>query len=461
MNEPENAPVENLGTDPATDARTAPVDGGGHFDDPPPDVSDPSAGSEGDPLMHEYRAALDAVEAADRAIATAHAERAAAIDRFRLASEKMSFATRNNTADHGWSDAVCAEKVAVMELVAVLRVCDNTVRNLIWQSKLLVGQFAGTFDALKEGSISYPHARVLIDHGSSVPEEQAGVFERTLLPRAKEVTVPKLKKAAIRLREKMQPSSTAERHVEALEKRTVWFEPGEDGMAVVGATVSAEVAHAIRDRLSTIVAGLKIEGDERTDAQKRADAFSDLLLTGDTCAATLEGTGGERSNVGHGIRPKVLVTVPVMTLLGHSDEPGELEGYGPIDPDTARKLAAHAPSLTRLLVHPVSSAVLDFDRTTYVVPADLRTALHVRDGVCRAIGCEQPATHAQIDHTDDWALGGTTKLGNLACLCEGHHRVKTYTRVKMRNLPDGDIEWQLPSGRRYRTHPATQLREAA
>lgn len=460
MNEPENDPAEYPGTDPATGAHTAPVDGGGHFDGPPPDDSPPAAPG-GDPLMIEYRAALDAVEAADRAIATAHAERAAAIDRFRVASEQMSFATRNNTADHGWSDAVCAEKVAVMELVGVLRVCDNTVRTLIWQSKLLVGQFTGTFDALKDGSISYPHARVLIDQGSSVPEEQAEVFEQTLLPRAKEVTVPKLKKAAIRLREKMQPTSSAERHVEALEKRTVWFEPAEDGMAVVGATVSAEVAQAIRDRLATIIAGLKIEGDERTDAQKRADAFSDLLLTGDTCEATLEGTGGERSNVGHGIRPKVLVTVPVMTLLGHSDEPGELEGYGPIDPDTARRLAAHAPSFTRLLVHPVSSAVLDLDRTTYAVPADLKTALQVRDGVCRAIGCEQPATHAQIDHTDDWALGGATKLGNLACLCGGHHRVKTYTRVKMRNLPDGDIEWQLPSGRSYRTHPATQLPEAA
>ena len=79
MNESENDPVENLGTDPATGAHAAPVDGGGAFDDPPPDVSraDVAAGAvaaaESDPLMLEYRAALNAVEAADRAIATAHA----------------------------------------------------------------------------------------------------------------------------------------------------------------------------------------------------------------------------------------------------------------------------------------------------------------------------------------------------------------------------------------------------
>ena len=457
MNEPEN--------DPATDACSAPVDGGGRFDDPPPDVVMPAsplgAGEHDDPLLDEYRAALDAVEVADRAIAAAHAERAAAIDRFRVSSEKMSFATSNETADHGWSEAVCAEKMLVMELVGVLRVCDNTARNLVWQSRLLMEQLPATFTALREGSISYPHARVLIDQGSSVPDEAIEGFEQTLLPTAKEVTVPKLKKAAIRLREKLQPTSSVERHVEALEKRTVWFEPAEDGMAVIGAKLSAEVVHAIQDRLATIASAPTIKGDERMMSQKRADAFADLLLTGDTCEATLEGTGGSRENVGHGIRPKVLVTVPVMTLLGHSDEPGDLQGYGPIDPDTARQIAAHAPSFTRLLVNPVSSAILDFDRTTYAVPADLKAVLHVRDGVCRAIGCEQPATHAQLDHTQDWAKGGTTKLANLACLCEGHHKVKTYTRVKMRNLPDGDIEWELPSGRAYVTHPATTLPEAA
>ncbi|MHA7153467.1 DUF222 domain-containing protein, partial [Arthrobacter sp. TMN-50] len=44
-----------------------------------------------------------------------------------------------------------------------------------------------------------------------------------------------------------------------------------------------------------------------------------------------------------GVQAKVFVTVPVLTLLG-GDTPGELEGYGPIDPETARKLAGHASS---------------------------------------------------------------------------------------------------------------------
>ena len=73
-----------------------------------------------------------------------------------------------------------------------------------------------------------------------------------------------------------------------------------------------------------------------------------------------------------GVVPKVVVTVPVLTLLGRTDEPARLEGYGPIDAETARRLAAGATSFHRLLTHPVSGVRLDLDRATYAPPADLR-----------------------------------------------------------------------------------------
>ena len=60
-------------------------------------------------------------------------------------------------------------------------------------------------------------------------------------------------------------------------------------------------------------------------------------------------------NLGTGVRARVLVTVPVLTLLGRSAEPA-LEGYGPIDIDTARELAAGAPGLVRILTHPETGA---------------------------------------------------------------------------------------------------------
>lgn len=68
----------------------------------------------------------------------------------------------------------------------------------------------------------------------------------------------------------------------------------------------------------------------------------------------------------------VVVTVPGLTLLGRGDEPATLEGCGPIDLDTARRLAGSATSWVRLLTHPVSGAPLVLDRTTYRVPVALR-----------------------------------------------------------------------------------------
>ena len=464
-------------------AASASGDGGARVGSSSQSSSDPG-GAPPDSLIDAYRSLVDEVEAADRAIASATAARADAIDRLRRCNDAMAeIDPRDDTESHGWDAKTRAERELLFELVGLLRIPENTARTLLWESGFLVGELPGTIAALREGAISYQHARVIIDAASSVAAESLTEFEDALLGAARELTVAQFKKVANRQREKAHPESIALRHEKAVAERAVWLEPADDGMAVVGARLAAEQAHAIYDRLTHI--GLdqpRGDDDERTLSQKRADAFADLLLTGDTCAAsaedTAEGTsegtsgstsggtsdissggtsgrsGARRSNVGHGIRPRVLVTVPVLTLLGRSTEPANLEGYGPIDPDTARDLAAHAPSFSRILVHPVTSAILDYDRTTYAVPSDLRTVLRIRDEKCRAIGCNRAAENCDVDHTEDWALGGATALTNLANLCSPHHRVKTHTRVKMRNLPNGDIEWTAPSGRVYTTHPA-------
>src|SRR5699024_974279 len=210
-------------------------------------------------------------------------------------------------------------------------------------------------------------------------------------------------------------------------------------------------------------------GDERTKAQISADTVSDALMKGFTSsgggestvtggtglagALTRAATGGWAGNtsgdpatvhagsdastggataVGTGvrlgaIRPTVHVTVPVMTLMGHSEEPGVLDGYGPIDAETARRLAAQAPSFTRLLTHPETGAVLSVGRNRCPVPADLRRAVTVRDETCIGIGCNKPATECDIDHRKDWQHGGETSLNNLQALCKSHHMLKHHT----------------------------------
>ena len=195
-----------------------------------------------------------------------------------------------------------------------------------------------------------------------------------------------------------------------------------------------------------------------------------------------------------GIKPQVAVTIPVMTLLGHSEETGDLAGHGPIDANTARRLAAQAPSFLRILTHPETGTVLSVGRDRYAVPADLKTWLRIRDETCRFPGCSRRAQRCDIDHVKDWAHGGTTDHHNLIHLCRHHHRLKHTTGWTVRTEPvhrpqtqpsdrgsgardpDHDdqnddnhetyeqlaptadvVRWTAPSGRDYLDHAAQEL----
>ena len=81
--------------------------------------------------------------------------------------------------------------------------------------------------------------------------------------------------------------------------------------------------------------------------------------------------------------------MPVLSLLGRSGEPAEVEGVGPIDIETARMLAADALSFVRVLTHPETGAVLSVGRDRYRIPEDLRRAMRVRDVTCRFSGCRR------------------------------------------------------------------------
>ncbi len=147
----------------------------------------------------------------------------------------------------------------------------------------------------------------------------------------------------------------------------------------------------------------------------------------------------------------IRVTVPWTTLAGLDDQPGQLHGYGAITADTVRRLAADA-TWTRLLTDPATGAVLDVGTTTYSPPAALDRHVRSRDVSCRFPGCRQPADRADLDHTRPYPAGPTS-AANLAALCRPDHRLKTLTRWRVEQHPDGTLRWTSPTGQRYDTHP--------
>ncbi|WP_052293910.1 HNH endonuclease [Sanguibacter keddieii] len=147
-----------------------------------------------------------------------------------------------------------------------------------------------------------------------------------------------------------------------------------------------------------------------------------------------------------------------MTLLGHSEEPGDLAGHGPIDAHTARRLAAQAPSFLRILTHPETGTVLSVGRDRYAVPADLKSWLRIRDETCRFPGCSRRAQRCDIDHVKDWAHGGTTDHHNLIHLCRNHHRLKHTTAWTVSTGPPVDDHG--PPGRSSTDPPSRQSTNA-
>ncbi|MET0954748.1 MAG: HNH endonuclease signature motif containing protein [Cryobacterium sp.] len=134
-----------------------------------------------------------------------------------------------------------------------------------------------------------------------------------------------------------------------------------------------------------------------------------------------------------------------------------LEGYGPIDPETARRLAGNAPRWDRILTHPETGCVLSVGRDSYTPPADMRRYTEIRDQTCQGIGCNRKATTSEIDHTIPWNKGGPTAVGNLVHLCKACHRLKHQSSFSTKQSPTGALTWTSPGGKTYTREPANPI----
>lgn len=235
---------------------------------------------------------------------------------------------------------------------------------------------------------------------------------------------------------------------------------GADGGASAGADRPGRLltvpGQAPDDRSREVSGAALLERDERSIDEVRADIFADLLLTGDPAGHAGAGRAGDGLLAGLGaITAHVQVTVPVLSLIGATETPATLAGVGPIDADTARRIAGASSGWDRILTDPISGAVLAVDR--YTPGLQLKRTLQVRDQHCRFPGCRQPVHRSDIDHTIDFAHGGKTRENNLAHLCRGHHTLKHQTTWRVIQKPGGILEWTSPTGRVYPDVPTSTV----
>ena len=215
----------------------------------------------------------------------------------------------------------------------------------------------------------------------------------------------------------------------------------------------------------TMTAGSETTGTETTGTvPPGAMTAGTPPATGSGTSATGSGRPGKRPRRAERYRTtrsrittEVMILISADTLAGLNNDPAELNGYGPISPDTARSMVLEALHWTPLTQDPETGEILTVGRRRRI-PAGLKRWLQARDGTCRFPGCSVNVTHAEIDHTTPYSHGGTTNHTNLEHLCPKHHRLKTLGHWKARQPQPGTITWNSPTGRTYTTDPNLDYR---
>jgi hypothetical protein len=193
--------------------------------------------------------------------------------------------------------------------------------------------------------------------------------------------------------------------------------------------------------------------------------------------------------------------VPVGTLLGWSFAPGDVPGFGLLDPQATRDLvetasrhpetrwcatiigadgtaAAHGcatgqhpwqpsragPSVAEFLrwlrVEPSRIARGGCDHRhysgKYVISRKVKHLIQARASTCTAPGCHRPAAEADADHTIPWPDGPSCEC-NLGAPCRYHHRNKQAPGWHLDQPEPGVFSWRNPSGRTHTTYPTRYI----
>jgi hypothetical protein len=150
------------------------------------------------------------------------------------------------------------------------------------------------------------------------------------------------------------------------------------------------------------------------------------------------------------------VTVPLSTLLGLDDAPGEIAGVGPVPAPVARSLMAQATVWRRLLSDPADGHLITQVVRSYRPTQAMRDYVLARTGgVCSARGCGN-RRGVQIDHVDAFPHGPTSGT-NLDPECTPDHNGKTHGRW-VHALLRGGLAQTSPLGRHYLTRPTPPVR---
>jgi hypothetical protein len=241
-----------------------------------------------------------------------------------------------------------------------------------------------------------------------------------------------------------------------------------------------------------VPAGFRRNG---TGSGPQPAAGRDAAAGGQPAAGPAAALGGQPAAGAAGqvapLAGSVNLTLPLATLLGWSQAPGEAGRFGPLDAQTARDIAqaaaaspaarwhltitgtdgqavAHGCAIRRLGpgqrwrfildTEPIARGRCDHRNAEPGYRPSLRLAHLVKSRTRRCCypGCRRQAARCDEDHTIPHDQDGLTCECNLAPLCRFHHRLKQSQGWRLEQTAPGVMTWITPGRRRHTTHPTRQ-----
>ena len=370
------------------------------------------------------------------------------------------------------------------DVSSALRLSAGTAQMRIDVARTLVNHLPNTCSALATGELSAAHATVIARETAAAIRDGLSEFaifsiEEKAIAHAEFHTPSQVAQQVRSSIAKFAPATFEEVVEKARDSRRVSCYNDVDGMSTVVAILPAEDAQTVMKAIEafiikgstvfntsgdSLISDVRNSGDRKVDSSgtdgknsdtrsadmKRADALTSLA--GFALAASSEEVALHRRPI------TVNVTIDLPTLLGLSENPGQLAGYGAIPASVARALASDG-KWKRFITDPQTGALLDYGRETYQPPQALIDFLIARDRICRFPGCRRSAALSDLDHAQSWEEGGTTSLDNLGALCRRHHQLKTHGGWSIESRADGSCTWTSPLGKIYQT-PARSIAES-
>lgn len=302
-----------------------------------------------------------------------------------------------------------------------------------------------------------------------------------------------------------EPDAYQHRHQMSFADRNVSARPGAEGVSFISGMVSAPDASLIDTRLD-LLARRCGAGDPRSMGQRRSDLFRDLLLhrvtvtekvanlhadlldtgvgnaagaadepvdlvevevidpdTGEYLGTEMQAVDADGAPVDppvraqppwamtptEGVAATVGIVVPLSTLNGESDLPGQLWDRSACLPaDLARELAAQPGTLFYRLLTDNQGQLLDVTRMGRFATGQLGLAVRIRAGTCGFPTCTVPADRCDLDHHEP-APRGPTSAANLDPASRRHHRAKTHAGFYSWR-EEHETFWTTPTDHTYR-----------